>query len=116
MVGILGKMKMSRHRSKEEQLRLGERAVDLRDREGLKWRVIAEMLGIIDISKTIFYYKKYKAAENAAKERMNLEQIEQFSIKHGIERGWVWLYENGFNHRVPQEVKGEIEAAKMRSY
>lgn len=108
-------MNMARYRSKEEQLRLGERAVDLRDVGKLKWRVIAERLGN-DINRTIVYYKKYKAAENAAKERMNLEQIEQFSIKHGIDRGWVWLYENGFKRRVPQEIRGEIEAAKLRDW
>lgn len=106
---------MGPYKSKEEQLRLGERAVDLRDVGKLKWRVIAERLGN-DINRTIIYYKKYKAAENAAKERMNLEQIEQFSIKYGIERGWIWLFENGFERRVPQQVRGEIEEAKMRNW
>ena len=106
---------MGPHKSKEEQLRLGEKAVDLRDEEGLRWRVIAERLGVNDITKTIFYYRKYKAMLKAAKERMNLEQIEEFSIRHGIERGWIWLYENGFRRRVPQEVRGEIETAKLRN-
>ena len=110
-------MNMAQYRSKEEQLRLGEIAVDLRDVGKLKWRVIAEKLGS-DISTIIVYYKKYKVkiAENAIKERMNLEQVEQFSIKHGIDRGWVWLYENGFKRRVPQEIKEEIEATKLRDW
>jgi len=51
----------------------------------------------------------------AAKERMNIKQIEEFSIRHGIERGWVWLYENGFERRVPVDVQEKIEAAKMRN-
>ena len=116
MVEILGEMKMGPHKSKEEQLRLGERVVDLRDIEKLKWRVIAERLGVNDITKTIYYYRKYKAVLEAAKERMGFEQIEEFSIRHAIERGWVWLYENGFKRRVPQEIRGEIETAKMRNY
>ena len=109
-------MKMAHYKSKEEQLRLGERAADLRDVERLKWRVIAERLGVNNITQTIGYYKKYRAMLKAAEKRMKPAQIEEFSIKHGIERGWVWLYENGFQRRVPQEVRGEIEAAKMRSY
>jgi len=104
------------YRSKEEQLRLGEQAVDLRDLNRLKWRVIAEMLGVNNITKTIFYYKKYKAMLKSAKDKMNLEQIEKFASRHGIERGWIWLFENGFKRRVPQEVRGEIETAKMRNY
>lgn len=108
-------MNMARYRSKEEQLRLGEKAADLRDMDELKWRVIAETLGVNDISKTIFYYKKHKALLKAAKERMNLEQVEQFSIKHGIERGWIWLYENGFKRRVPADIQEKIETAKMRN-
>lgn len=107
---------MIHYRSKEEQLRLGERAADLRDMQRLKWRVITERLGVNNITQTIGYYKKYKVAENAAKERMNLEQIEQFSIKYGIDHGWVWLYENGFKRRVPQEIRGEIEAAKLKNW
>ena len=107
---------MAYHKSKEEQLRLGERAADLRDLNRLKWRVIAEMLGVNNITKTIFYYKKYKAILKAAKERLNLEQIEEFSTRHGIEVGWIWLYENGFKRRVPQEVREEIETSKMRDW
>jgi len=93
---------------------LGERAVDLRDVGKLKWRVIAERLGN-DINRTIVYYKKYKALLKAAKEKMDLKQIEEFFSRHAIERGWIWLYENGFKRRVPQEVRGEIETAKMRN-
>jgi len=48
-------------------------------------------------------------------ERMRLAQIEKFSSKHGIERGWVWLYENGFKRRVPMDVQEKIEEAKLRS-
>jgi len=107
---------MGPHKSKEEQLRLGERAVDLRDEEGLRWREIAERLGVNDISKTIFYCKKYKAMLKAAEKRMKPAQIEEFSAKHGIERGWVWLYENGFKRRVPQEIRGEIEEARLRNW
>ena len=91
---------------------MGERAVYLRDIDRLKWRVIAEKLAVNNITKTIFYYKKYKAILKAAKERMNPEQIERFSIKHSIEHGWVWLYENGFKRRIPVEVQEEIETAK----
>jgi len=47
--------------------------------------------------------------------RMRLAQIEKFSSKHGIERGWVWLYENGFKRRIPVEVQEKIEEAKLRS-
>lgn len=107
---------MIHYRSKDEQLRLGERAADLRDVERLKWRVIAEKLGVNDATQTMSYYKKYKAMLKAAEKRMKPAQIEEFSIKHGIERGWVWLYENEFKHRVPQEVRGEIETAKMRDW
>jgi len=106
---------MRHYRSKEEQLRLGERAVYLRDVEQLLWRQIAERLDGCDIPRAIAYYKKYKAALKAAKERMRPEQIEKFSSRYGIERGWIWLYENGFKRRVPQEVREEIEVAKMRN-
>ena len=109
-------MSPGNYRSKEEQLRLGGRAADLRDLDGLKWRVITERLGVNDINRTIVYYKKYKAMLKSAKDKMNLEQIEKFASRHGIERGWIWLFENGFKRRVPQEVRGEIEAAKMRNY
>lgn len=105
-------MRKSHYRSKEEQLNLGERAVDLRDIDGLKWRVISEMLKVHDIATTVVYYKKYKAS--LVKAGMSFEQIEEFSTRHKIEPGWVWLYENGFKRRVPQEIKGEIETAKMR--
>lgn len=114
MVEILGEMNIH-YRSREEQLRLGKRAVDLRDVERLKWRVIAERLGN-DITRIIVYYKKYKGMLKAAKERMNLEQIEQFSINYGIDRGWVWLYESGFKHRVPAEIQDKIEEAKLRDW
>ncbi|GAH49994.1 unnamed protein product, partial [marine sediment metagenome] len=73
---------MPRHKPKEEQLRLGERAVDLRDVEKLKWRVIAETLGVNNISKMIFYYKKYQAVLKGAKEKMSLVKIEEFSSRH----------------------------------
>jgi len=106
---------MARHKSKEEQLRLGERAADLRDMERLKWRVIAERLGVNDITKTIFYYKKYQAVLKGVKKKMSLVKIEEFSRRHGIERGWIWLYENGFKRRVPMDIQEKIENAKLRS-
>lgn len=107
---------MSHHRSKQEQLRLGEQAVYLRDVEQLLWRQIAERLDGCDIPRAIAYYKKYKAALKATKEKMNFGQIEEFSSRYGIEGGWVWLYENGFKRRVPMNVQDKIEEAKLKSW
>ena len=107
---------MGHYRHKEEQLRLGERAAYLRDMERLKWRVIAERLGVNDITQTMAYYKKYKISLLTAKADMSLGQIEEFSRRHRIERGWVWLYENGFRQRVPVDVQEKIEDAKLESW
>lgn len=101
-------------KSKEEKLRLGEIAVCLRDEEGLKWRQVAERLGMNNHSMAIAYYGTYKEALVTAKNRMDLEQIEEFAKRFGIERGYVWLYENGFGHRVPEQVKEKIEDAKLK--
>jgi len=49
-----------------------------------------------------------------AKNRMNLEQIEKFAKRLGIERGYVWLFENGFERRVPEEVRKRIEDEKLK--
>ena len=47
---------------------------------------------------------------------MRPAQIEEFSTRYGIERGWVWLYENGFKRRVPAETQEKIETAKMKDW
>ena len=107
---------MRRYRSKEEQLRLGERAAYLRDMERLKWRVIAEKLAVNNITQTMGYYKKYKISLLTSKAEMSVKQIEEFSRKHGIEGGWIWLFENGFKRRVPMEVQDKIEIAKLESW
>ena len=49
-----------------------------------------------------------------AKKRMYLEQIEKFAKRLGIERAWVWLFENGFEWRVPEEVRKRIEDEKLK--
>ena len=101
-------------KSKEERLRLGETAVCLRDEEGLKWRQITERLGLSNHSMAMIYYETYKETLMIAKKRMSLEQIEEFAKRLGIERGYVWLFENGFEHRVPEKVKEKIENAKLK--
>ncbi|MBA7689584.1 hypothetical protein ES703_98092 [subsurface metagenome] len=101
-------------KSKAERLRLGETAVCLRDEEGLKWRQVTERLRLSSHSTAMAYYETYKEALVTAKSRMDLEQIEEFARRFGIERGYVWLYENGFEHRVPEEVKEKIENAKLK--
>jgi len=100
-------------KSKKERLRLGEIAVYLRDIEGLKWRQINKRLRLGNHSMAIVYYETYKEVLILAKKRMNLEQIEKFAKRSGIERGWVWLFENGFERRVPEEVKKRIEDEKL---
>lgn len=101
-------------KSKAERLRLGEIAVCLRDEEGLKWRQVTERLRLGSHSTAIGYYESYKEALMTAKDRMSLEQIEEFAKRFGIERGYVWLFENGFRHRVPERVKEKIEDAKLK--
>jgi len=49
-----------RWRSKEERLKLGKRAVFLRDEEKLQWKDIAERLGLLNETQAIGYYRKYK--------------------------------------------------------
>lgn len=51
----------------------------------------------------------------AAQKRMSPEQIEEFSSRHGIERGWIWLYENGFKRRVPVKIQEKIENLKCEN-
>jgi len=101
-------------KSKEERLRLGETAVCLRDEEGLKWWQVTERLKLSNHSMAMAYYGNYKEAMMIAKNRMGLEQIEEFAKRFGIERGYVWLYENGFRYRVPEQVKEKIENAKLK--
>lgn len=104
---------MGRWKSKEERLKLGERAVYLRDVERLKWKDIAERLGLFSGTHAVIYYKKYKAVALAVKSEMSFRQIMEFSHQHRIEPGWVWLYENGFRYRVSLDVQEKIELAKM---
>lgn len=101
-------------KSKAERLRLGETVACLRDEEGLKWRQVTERLRLSNHSMAIGYYETYKEALIIAKNRMSLEQIEEFARRFGIERGYVWLFENGFEHRVPEQVKQKIEDAKLK--
>ena len=101
-------------KSKAERLRLGKTVACLRDTEGLKWRQVTERLRLSNHSVAIAYYETYKEALMIAKNRIDLEQIEEFSRRFGIERGYVWLYENGFEHRVPEQVKKKIEDAKLK--
>ena len=101
-------------KSKEERLRLGKTVACLRDAEGLKWRQVTEKLRLKNHSMAIGYYETYKEALMIAKNRMDLEQIEKFAKRLGIERGWVWLFENGFERRVPEEIKKRIEDEKLK--
>ncbi len=101
-------------KSREERLRLGKTVACLRDAEGLKWRQVTEKLRLKNHSMAIGYYEIYKEALMIAKNRMELEQIEEFARRFGIERGYVWLFENGFEHRVPEEVREKIENAKLK--
>ena len=101
-------------KSKAEKLRLGKTVACLRDEEGLKWRQVTERLRLSNHSMAIGYYETYKEALIIAKNRMSLEQIEEFAKRFDIERGYVWLFENGFEHRVPEEVKEKIENAKLK--
>lgn len=32
----------------------------------------------------------------------------------GVVAGYLWLYENGFGHRVPEEIRKKIEDAKLK--
>ena len=41
-------------------------------------------------------------------------ELQERAESIGIEAGWLWLYENGFGHRVPEEVKEKIEDAKLK--
>ncbi len=43
---------------------------------------------------------------------MNFKQVLEFSAKYNIDKGWVWLYENGFKKRVPLDVQERIEDGK----
>lgn len=60
--------KMGHRRSRQEQLQLGKRAVQLRDVEKLRWRQIAERLGVKVPSSVQIYYKKYKGTSPFLKE------------------------------------------------
>ena len=45
--------------------------------------------------------------------KLNFRQILEFSAKYNIERGYVWLYENGFKERVPFAIQERIEEGKL---
>ena len=104
---------MARWRSKEERVRLRERAVYLRDEQKLKWVVIAERLGLHSGTTAIYHYKKGKLAEKIGLGNLKFKEIEPFAKKYGIEVGYVWLYENGFRTRVPTDVQLKIEDGKF---
>lgn len=104
---------MGRWLPKEQRRELGEKVAHLRDEEHLQWNEIAERLGMYGVPNALYYYKKHKEAEKAAEEKMKFEEIEPFAIKYGIERGYVWLYENEFRERVPMEVQLKIEDGKL---
>ena len=40
---------------------------------------------------------------------IRLEVIEMVAKEHGIEPAWLWLYLNGFKHRVPPRARTIIE-------
>jgi len=105
---------MGHWKSKEEKLRIGETVVYLRDMEGLKWQQITKRLKLGNHCMAITYYEAYKKVLIIAKKKMNLERIEKFSRRVGVERGYVWLYENGFEWRVPEEVRQRIENEKQK--
>lgn len=44
--------------------------------------------------------------------KMSFKQILEFASKHDIEKGYVWLYENGFKKRVPPDIQEKIEEGK----
>lgn len=104
---------MGRWLPKEQRLELGEKVVLLRDVENLEWKDIAERLGLYSGSNAVYHYKKGKEAEKIAEGKLKFKEIEPFASKYGIERGYVWLYENGFKQRVPIEVQSKIEDGKL---
>lgn len=104
---------MGRWLPKEDRIRMAERCVELRDKEGLEWKDVAERLGLYSGTNAVYYYNKGKKAEKIVEETLKFEEIEPFARKYGIERGYVWLYENGFRKRVPANVRLQIEDAKM---
>jgi len=113
---------MRQWKSKKERLGLGARAVNLRDVKKLKWAVIAERLGVSSPELLRVYYNKYKASLLAVPLRLSLEKVEAFAEKSGFRRNtsscrtftaWVWLYENGYRHRVPAAIQEKIEETKV---
>jgi len=104
---------MGRWRSEEERLNLGARALYLREEEKLEWKMIAERLGLNNETQAIIYYKKYKEAKEEGLGKLKFGKMESFASRYGIERGYVWLYENGFKQRVPPEIQLKIEDGKL---
>lgn len=104
---------MGRWKPLDERIRLGERAVYLRDKQKLMWKDIAERLGLYSGSNAVYHYKKHKALLLTVKSEMSLKQIEEFSRQYNIERGWCWLYFNGFKHRVSSDIQEKIADAKL---
>lgn len=41
--------------------------------------------------------------------RLPFDLIDETARKHGIEPAWLWLYLNGFKHRVPLKIREKIE-------
>ena len=104
---------MGRWRSEEERLNLGARALHLRDKEKLEWKMIAERLGLNSEQQAIVYYRKYKESKEEGKGKLKTREMKAFAKKYGIEVGYVWLHENGFKKRVPQEAQKKIEDGKL---
>jgi len=104
---------MGRWLPKEQRLELGMKIVHLRDVEKLQWQDIAERLGLYSGTNAVYHYKKRKKAEEMGGEKLKFKEIEPFASKYGIERGYVWLYENGFRHRVPLEAQLKIADGKL---
>ena len=118
---------MGRHKSKAERGELGARAVYLRDVQKLKWKIITERLGISSLTLTRIYYEKAKVLRGVEEEaalaekadalavpsELSFEQVEALAERIKVSVGWVWLYENGFKHRVPEEIREKIEDGKL---
>ena len=104
---------MGRWRSKEERLNLGARALYLREEEKLEWKDVAERLELSSETQAIIYYRKYKEAKEEGPGKLKTGEMKSFAKRHGIEVGYVWLYENGFKKRVPPETQKKIEDGKL---
>jgi len=104
---------MGRWKPKEERLELGAKVAYLRDVKKLRWRVIAKRLGVRSVPLARVYYKNYKEPQTEEPPGLSIEKIQTLAASIGVEPGWVWLYENGFKHRVPPRVRERIEDGKL---